>query len=131
MTGEGMAFDGGGLGDDPSTEVFEAYLERFLAPELRRGHVAVTDNLGARKPRRVEESIEGRGCELLYPPAYSPDYNPIEEAFSKITGFLREARARTSETPVEAMGRAPSAVRSLGAQGFFEHVGDRTVGQLP
>ncbi|CAA9418933.1 MAG: hypothetical protein AVDCRST_MAG22-2422 [uncultured Rubrobacteraceae bacterium] len=61
--------------------VFEAYVERVLAPELRAGQIVVMDNLGAHRPKRVRELIEGRGCELLYLPAYSPDCNPIEEAF--------------------------------------------------
>ena len=117
--------------EGPTTsEVFEAYLEHFLAPELRRGQVVVMDNLGVHKPRRVRALIESRGCELLYLPAYSPDYNPIEETFSKIKGFLRKAQARTRETLVEAMGRALSAVSPQDAQGFFEHAGYRPVGQL-
>ena len=65
-------------------EVFEAYLEHVLAPSLRPGQVVVMDNLSAHKGERVRELIEGRGCNLLYLPPYSPDYNPIEEAFSKI-----------------------------------------------
>jgi len=59
--------------------VFEAYVERVLAPSLRKGQVVVMDNLGADRPKRVRELIEERGCELLYLPAYSPDYNQIEE----------------------------------------------------
>ncbi len=65
-------------------EVFETYVERVLAPTLRKGQVVVMDNLSAHKGERVRELIEGRGCELLYLPSYSPDFNPIEEAFSKI-----------------------------------------------
>ncbi len=67
-----------------TARVFETHVERVLAPILRPGQVVVMDNLGAHKPARVGELIEERGCELLYLPAYSPDYNPIEEAFSKI-----------------------------------------------
>ena len=61
-------------------EVFEAYLERVLAPTLRPGQVVLMDNLSAHKGGRVKEIIEGRGCELLYLPPYSPDFNPIEES---------------------------------------------------
>jgi transposase len=88
-------------------EVFEAYLEGFLAPALRPGQVVVMDNLSAHKGRRVRDLVEGRGCKLLYlPPSYSPDYNPIEQAFSKIKGSLRRAGARTREALiVEVMGR--------------------------
>ncbi len=129
MTSEGM---GPSMAVEGATtaEVFEAYLEHFLAPELRRGQVVVMDNLGAHKPKKVKELIEGKGCELLYLPAYSPDYNPIEEAFSKIKGFLRKAQARTREALVEARGSALSAVGPQDAQGFFEHAGYRPVGQL-
>ncbi len=63
--------------------VFEAYVEKVLAPSLEEGRVVVMDNLGAHRPKRVRELIEGRGCQLLYLPFYSPDYNPIEEASAK------------------------------------------------
>lgn len=61
------------------------------------------DNLSAYKGKRVEELIEGKGCEILYLPSYSPDYNPIEEAFSKIEGILRKIGARGREALVEAL----------------------------
>ena len=67
-----------------TAEVFEAYLEHVLLPELHKGQVVVMHSLPAHKPKRVRELIERRGCQLLYLPGYSPDYNPIEEAFSKI-----------------------------------------------
>jgi transposase len=129
MTIEGM---GPSMTVEGSTtaEVFEAYLEPFLVPGLKPGQVVVMDNLGAHKPRRVRELIEDRGCQLLYLPSYSPDYNPIEEAFSKIKGLLRKVGARTQETLVEAVGQALSAVSSRDAQGFFEHAGYRPLGQL-
>jgi len=76
-------------------EVFETYVERVLAPELRTGQVVVMDNLTAHKGERVRELIEQRGCELLYLPSYSPDFNPIEEAFSKIKGLMRKAEAQS------------------------------------
>jgi transposase len=77
--------------------VFEAYLERILAPTLRRGQVVVMDNLTAHKGERVRELIEQRGCEHLYLPPYSPDFNPIEEAFSKIKGLMRKALRPVAE----------------------------------
>ena len=77
--GPSMAVEG-----STTAEVFDAYLQSFLVPELEEGQVVVMDRLPAHKPRRVRELIERRGCELLYLPGYSPDYNPIEEAFSKI-----------------------------------------------
>jgi len=62
---------------------FETYLEHVLAPTLRAGQAVVMDNLSAHKGGRVKEIVEGRGCELLYLPPYSPDFNPIEEAHSR------------------------------------------------
>ena len=108
-----------------TSAVFETYLERVLAPTLGRGQVVVMDNLSTHKGERVRELIEGRGCELIYLPAYSPDLNPIEEAFSKIKGLLRSGEARTREALVEAIGVAISAVTDEDACGFFEHCGYR------
>ena len=75
MTLEGM---GPSLAVEGSTtaEVFETYLERVLLPELEEVRVVLMDSLPAHKPGRVRELIEGQGCELLYLPGYSPDYNP-------------------------------------------------------
>ena len=126
----------GGLGPclavegSTTREVFEAYLERVLAPSLKPGQTVVMDNLSAHKGGRVKEILEGRGCELLYLPPYSPDFNPIEQAFSKVKGLLRRAEARTREALIEAMGRALDAVSARDARGFFGHCGYRSVGQL-
>jgi transposase len=111
-------------------EVFETYLEHVLAPTLKPGQIVVMDNLSAHKDGRVKEIIEARGCELLYLPPYSPDFNPIEQAFSKIKGLLRRVEARTREALIEAMGRALSAVSARDAQGFFGHCGYRSMVQL-
>jgi transposase len=80
MTIEGMA----SLAVEGATtaRVFETYVERVLAPTLRRGQVVLMDNLSAHKGERVRELIEGRGCELFYLPSYSPDLNPIERRLS-------------------------------------------------
>ncbi len=109
--------------------VFEAYVKHFLAPTLRTGQVVVMDNLSAHKGGRVREIIESRGCELLYLPPYSPDLNPIEEAFSKVKGLMRRAEARTRAGLVEVMGRALDAVTARDARGFFEHRGYPTMAQ--
>ena len=74
--------------------------------------------------------IEARGCELLFLPPYSPDLNPIEEAFSKIKGLLRKAEARTREALVEAMEAAISTVTADDARGFLRHCGYRSAGRL-
>ena len=110
--------------------VFEAYLERMLVPSLRAGQIVVMDNLSAHKGGRIRELVESRGCELLYLPPYSPDLNPIEEAFAKVKGLLRKAQARTRDALVEAMSWALSAVSAWEARGFFEHAGYRPRVQL-
>ena len=111
-------------------EVFEAYLERLLVPSLRPGQVVVMDNLSVHKGGRVSELIEAQGCELVYLPPYSPDLNPIEEAFAKVKASLRKFEARTREALVGAMGRALDGVTARDACGFFEHCGYRVAGQL-
>jgi transposase len=110
-------------------EVFEAYMEGVLAPMLRPGRMVVMDNLSAHKGGKVKQIIEARGCELLYLPPYSPDLNPIEQAFSKVKGLLRKAEARTRESLIEAMGLALSAVSARDARGFFGHCGYRSMDQ--
>ncbi len=125
----------GGMGPSMAVEgattsgVFEAYVERLLVPTLRPGQVVVMDNLGAHRPKRVRELVEGRGCELVYLPAYSPDLNPIEEAFSKVKHVLRKIAARTKEDLVGAMGAALSAVSAEDVRGFFAHCGYRAPAQ--
>jgi transposase len=113
-----------------TAQVFETYLEKVLAPSLGKGQIVVMDNLGAHRPKRIRELIEQRGCELLYLPAYSPDLNPIEEAFAKIKNLVRKATARTKEALVEAIGAALSAVTAADVRGFFEHAGYRPTGHL-
>ena len=110
--------------------VFETYVEQVLAPSLSPGQMVVLDNLSAHRPKRIRELIEQHGCELLYLPSYSPDYNPIEEAFAKIKNLLRKAAARSKETLVEAIGAALSAVTVAEVRGFFEHAGYRLTAHL-
>jgi transposase len=117
--------------EGPTTrEVFEAYLEQVLVPTLCAGQVVVMDNLSAHKGGRVKEIIEARGCELLYLPPYSPDFNPIEQAFSKVKGLLRRAEARARDSLIEAMSVALCAVSARDARGFFGHCGYGSMGQL-
>jgi transposase len=123
--GETLAVEG-----STNQEVFEAYVEHALAPTLQGGEVVVMDNLSAHKPAKVRELIEGRGCELIYLPAYSPDFNPIEEAFAKIKDMLRQAGARTKDALVGVLGEALSAVSAQDARGYFEHAGYRLQAQL-
>jgi transposase len=107
------------------SEAFEAYVEHFLAPSLREGQVVVLDGLGAHRSKRIRELIEARGADLVFLPSYSPELNPIEEAFSKVKALVRKEGARLSEALVEAIGRALAAVRAEDAAGWFAHAGYR------
>lgn len=119
----------GGMGEAISikgstdAELFETYIEEFLAPTLKEGQVVVLDRLGAHRTNKVRELIERRGAELLFLPSYSPDLNPIEEAFSKIKNTVRKAGARTREALDEAISEALSAVTLRDVAGWFSHSG--------
>ena len=104
---------------------FEAYVEHFLAPSLREGQVVVLDGLGAHRTEKVRELIEGRGADLVFLPSYSPDMNPIEEAFSKIKGIVRKLGARTREALEEAIAVALRALTPEDAAGWFAYAGYR------
>ena len=129
MTREGM---GACIAVEGATTkaVFEAYVEEALAPSLRPGQMVVMDNLSSHKGQRVRELIEGRGCELLFLPPYSPDLNPIERAFAKLKASLRRAQARTFGALIEAMGRGLGEITDQDASGFFRHCGYRAPAQL-
>ncbi len=102
---------------------FETYVEHFLAPTLREGQIVVMDNLQVHKGRRVKELIESAGAEGLFLAPYSPDFSPIEEAFSKVKSILRRVGARTREALLQATGQALDAVSRQDAVGWFRHCG--------
>ncbi len=85
--------------------IFLAWTEQMLAPELRPGDLVIMDNLPAHKVKGVGKAIEARAAELLYLPPYSPDLNPIEQAFAKLKALLRKAAERTVEGLGNAIGR--------------------------
>ncbi len=116
--GEAVSIEGA-----TDAEVFEAYVEKFLAPTLKAGQVVVLDGLGAHRTGRVRELIEVRGADLLFLPSYSPDLNPIEEAFSKVKNTVRKVGARTREALDEAVGEALRAVTLEDVAGWFSHCG--------
>ncbi len=116
--GESMTVEGA-----TDTEAFEAYVEYFLAPSLCEGQVVVLDGLGAHRTEKVRERVQARGADLVFLPSYSPDLNPIEEAFSKIKALVRKAGARMREALVEAIGRALAAVTPEDAASWFAHAG--------
>ena len=102
---------------------FETYVKHFLAPTLKQGQVVVMDNLQVHKSMKVREIVEAAGAEVLFLPPYSPDFSPIEEAFSKVKSILRRVGARTREAPLEATGQALDAVSRRDAVGWFGHCG--------
>jgi len=104
-------------------DVFLAFVEQVLAPRLEPGHVVVLDNLSAHKVAGVRQLIEDRGAQLLYLPPYSPDFNPIEMAWSKLKQRLRGVKARALEQLEPALADALSAITAQNARAFFGHCG--------
>jgi transposase len=104
-------------------ELFVAYVRQQLAPALRPGDVVVMDNLACHKAAGVREAIEAAGCRLLYLPPYSPDLNPIENAFSKLKRLLRSAAERTMEGLWEAIGRLLDRFAPDECRNYFRHCG--------
>jgi transposase len=104
-------------------DVFLAFLEQVLGPRLEPGHVVVLDNLAAHKVEGVRELVESRGAQLLYLPPYSPDFNPIEQAWSKLKQLLRGVKARVLDQLEPAIARAIAAITPQNALAFFRHCG--------
>lgn len=104
-------------------DIFLAYVDEVLCPELRPGDVVVLDNLSAHKVTGVRERIEAAGARLLYLPPYSPDLNPIEQAWSKIKQVLRSLKARTPETLENAVAEALKTITPENALAWFAHCG--------
>jgi transposase len=105
------------------TDSFGLYMKEILAPTLQTGQIVLMDNLSVHRSKWVRELIEERGCQLWLLPPYSPDMNPIEEAFSKVKALLRRAKARVLETLFEATEDALGAVSTEDARGYFRHCG--------
>lgn len=104
-------------------EIFSAYVERVLVPSLRPGDIVVMDNLGSHKGAAVRAAIEGAGAELRFLPPYSPDFNPIELAFSKLKALLRKAAARTRDALWTAVGTAIDAFTPAECANYFTAAG--------
>jgi transposase len=104
-------------------DVFHAYVEQVLCATLQAGDVVVMDNLSAHKVAGIRELIEARGAQLVYLPPYSPDLNPIEQAWSKFKQFLRAAKARTAEALDQAITEALKTITADNAHAWFRHCG--------
>ena len=116
--GPAMRFEGA-----MTTTRFEGYVRFRLAPTLRPGQVVIADNLRAHHSPVVRAAIEARGARFLPLPPYSPDFNPIEEAFSKVKQFLRRAEARTDDTLRAATWAAFATITTSDIAGWFTHCG--------
>ena len=104
-------------------DVFAAYLDQVLGPTLVPGDVVVLDNLPAHKVAGLAEIVATRGARLLYLPPYSPDFNPIELAFSKLKTWLRTAQARTREALEATIQAATEWISQQDAKNWFDHCG--------
>ena len=113
-----MRFDGA-----MTTARFDGYARHVLAPTLRPGQVVIADNLKAHHSERARAAIEAAGARFLPLPAYSPDFNPIEEAFSKVKQGLRRAEARTDDDLRAATWAAFATITTADASGWFTHCG--------
>lgn len=104
-------------------ELFEDYLEQVLVPDLRPGDIVVMDNLSSHKGPNVRRIIETAGASLLYLPPYSPDFNPIENAFAKIKAFLRKAAQRTVDALWRAIAEVIETFTPGECQNYFANAG--------
>jgi transposase len=106
-----------------NSTIFKAYLEQCLVPALLPGDIVVMDNLSSHKSDDVRKIIEAAGASLLYLPPYSPDFNPIEQAFSKIKAHLRKAAERSIPALWDRIGAILDILPADQCQNFFSHAG--------
>jgi transposase len=102
---------------------FETFVEKVLVPDLHPGEIVVMDNLSSHKGPRVRDLIEAAGAKLLFLPPYSPDFNPIENAFSKLKAMLRKAAERTVDDLWNAIGRIADAFTATECTNYFAAAG--------
>jgi transposase len=102
---------------------FDRYVSEILVPTLRPHQLVILDNLAVHKRASVRQAIAAAGCRVLFLPSYSPDFNPIEQVFSKIKAYIRRVGARTRKALEEAIGQAIDLVTPADANGYFSHCG--------
>ena len=107
-------------------ERFRAYIEQMLAPTLAPGDIVLLDNLRSHKVAGIAEAIAARGAQLIYLPPYSPDLNPIEQAFAKYKALLRKAAERTVESLWQTIGRIADLMGRAECRNFFNSAGYAT-----
>jgi transposase len=105
------------------TESFLAWVEQFLVPTLRAGEIVVMDNLSSHKHPAIRRAIRSAGAKLIYLPRYSPDLNPIEQAFAKIKTLLRKENARTLEQVEAGIARSIAKLTPGECRNFFIEAG--------
>jgi transposase len=111
------------------SDAFAVYVQQILAPSLQPGQVVILDNLSVHKRADIRTRIEQAGSMLVFLPAYSPDFSPIEQAFSKLKTALRRAQARTQEALEAAIAEALAAISATDAVHWFRHAGYHLNGQ--
>jgi transposase len=116
-----LAFEGGA-----TVEACEAFAAQSVGPGLRGGDIVIMDRLSSHSNPAVLEAFKERGVEVKLLPAYSPDFNPIEKAWSKVKEAVRRARPRTAEELIEAVGAALRAITAEDIRGWFTHCGYHT-----
>ena len=104
-------------------EAFLLYIEKVLVPTLRQGDIVIMDNLGSHKVVGVRQAIEATGARLLYLPPYSPDLNPIEQAFAKLKALLRARALRTVAALWDALGDLVASFVPTECENFLRHAG--------
>ena len=107
-------------------DAFFVFLENFLGPCLRADDVVLMDNLSTHKSARMAEAIRAHGAEVIFLPRYSPDFNPIEGAWSKLKAYLRKVAARTPKALDRALARGLARITTDNARGWFNHAGYKT-----
>jgi transposase len=104
-------------------DIFRCWVRDVLGPTVQPGDIVLWDNLAAHKVAGVEELLTARGARLLRLSPYSPDFNPIEQCWSKMKTFLRRAKARTVEALIDAIKQALDTVTAADICGWFTHCG--------
>lgn len=112
------------------TLAFEAFVEQVLCPTLEPGQIVILDNLSIHKSNKAREMIEGCGCRLWFLPTYSPDLNPIEQAWSKLKSHLRRQAARAKDALQEAIAQGLALISTGDARAWFKHCGYMAPGHL-
>jgi len=106
-----------------NSDAFAAYVQHILIPTLRPGQVVILDNLSVHHRVDIRTMVEQAGCTLVFLPSYSPDFNPIEQAFSTLKTLLRRAQARTQEALEAAIAAALAAISPGDATSFYHDAG--------